>query len=246
MTSPLRNYFTKQDGWTLRKLSENRAYIAQLKKALLLFGVILPLIFLFSLAERINHGGFPVFEKALLWSLRAYASPLLDDVASTVSVLVTVFSVSILCYLLYQRLWRTALFWLVAIGGAAILASIFKTAIQRSRPDLWTDHASFGFPSGHATQSMAIAIALVILWRSSRKIQIIAVISITAVFLVGVCRMYLGFHYPSDILAGWLLSLAWVTTLGLLFNARYLIPYKTVIAPVAPKILKNKLPDIAY
>lgn len=231
MTNPVRNYFTKQDGWTLRNLRGNHAYLGQLKKALLLFGVVLPAIFFLSLAERINRGGFPVFEKTLLWSLRVYATPLLDQLASTISTLVTLLSVFILCYLLYQRLWRTALFWLVAIAGSAILASILKTAIQRSRPDLWIAHASFGFPSGHATQSMAIAIALVILWRSSRKIPIIVAISVAAVFLVGVCRMYLGFHYPSDILAGWMLSLAWVSALGLLFNARYLIPYKTSMSP---------------
>lgn len=227
MTNSVRNYFTKQDRWTLRSLRGNHAYIEQFKKALLLFGVVLPVIFFFSLTERINRGGFPVFEKTLLWSLRAYATPLLDQLASTISMLVTLLSVFILCYLLYQRLWRTALFWLVAIAGSAILASLLKTAILRSRPDLWMAHASFGFPSGHATQSMAIAIALVILWRSSRKLPIIVAISIAAVFLVGVCRMYLGFHYPSDILAGWMLSLAWVTVLGLLFNPRYLIPYKT-------------------
>ncbi|RBA23957.1 phosphatase PAP2 family protein [Herminiimonas fonticola] len=234
MTNPVRNYFTKQDGWTLRSLRGNHAYIGQIRKALLLFGVILPMIFFFSLAERINRGGFPVFEKTLLWSLRVYATPLLDHIASTISMLVTLLSVFILCYLLYQRLWRTALFWLVAIAGSAILASILKIAIQRSRPDLWITHASFGFPSGHATQSMAIAIALVILWRSSRKIPIIVAISIAAVLLVGVCRMYQGFHYPSDILAGWMLSLAWVSALALLFNTRYLIPYKTSMPPTLP------------
>lgn len=231
MKNTVQNYFTKQDGWTLRRLPGNPAYIEQLKKVLLLFGVTLPLVFFFSLAERVNRGGFPVFEKTLLWSLRAYATPLLDHVASTISMLVTLFSISILCYLMYQRLWRTALFWLVAIAGSAILASILKAAIQRSRPDLWAVQASFGFPSGHATQSMAIAIALVILWRASRKIPIIVAISIAAVFLVGVCRMYLGFHYPSDILAGWMLSLAWVSVLSMLFDARYLIPYKTFTSP---------------
>ncbi len=232
MTNPVQNYFTKKDGRTLRRLPGNHEYIEQFRRALLVFGVVLPLVLFCVLASHISKGGFFAIERTFLWSLRMYATPVLDRAASVISMLVTFSSISMLCYLIYRRLWRTALFWLTAIAGAAILSSVLKSAIQRSRPDLWTIHASFGFPSGHATQSMAIAIALLILLRAHRRISTIAIAGMGAVLLVGICRMYLGFHYPADILAGWMLSLAWVSMLSMLFDTRYLTLYRM---PASPK-----------
>jgi membrane-associated phospholipid phosphatase len=71
-------------------------------------------------------------------------------------------------------------------------------------------------------QSMAIVAALLILLRSHRSLRACIWIGSLFVVTVGLCRMYLGVHYPSDILAGWALSGAWVCALGLLFDARYL------------------------
>lgn len=207
-------------------LTDNRASIGQFRKILFLFGVILPAIFLWALTVRINHGGFPAAENAFLLTLRQYATPLLDHVAAAVSDLVTLSSISVLCYLMYRRLWRTALFWIVAIGGSVFLSSLLKSIVHRSRPDLWVAHASFSFPSGHATHSMAIALALVILLRTNCRFPAVVAACTGFVFLVGACRMYLGFHYPTDILAGWLLSLSWVIALNMLFDARYLAPFQ--------------------
>lgn len=62
---------------------------------------------------------------------------------------------------------------------------------------------------------------------------------IVFVLLVGTCRMYLGMHYPTDILAGWMLALAWVSALAMLFDPRYLAigtPRDRAATAIAPAI----------
>lgn len=222
MDHSVQEYLNKQDDKTLFGVER---HIQRFKGALFLLGIVLPLILFFVLVDNINNISFLTAERAFLWSLRTYAEPMIGEIADEVSTLVTVISLCILAYLMYLRLWRVAFFWLVAIGGAAILGSLIKTVIQRTRPDLWLavfPHTSFGFPSGHATQSMAIALASVILLRGKNWAPMAVAAGVGFVLLVGASRMYLGYHYPTDILAGWMLSFAWVTAVAMLFNARYL------------------------
>jgi undecaprenyl-diphosphatase len=111
-----------------------------------------------------------------------------------------------------------ALFWFGSTAGASILCGIAKKMVERHRPELWvlaSKHTSFSFPSGHATQSMAFVAALLLLapreWRNT-----VLVLGLPWIALVGLCRLYLGLHYPTDILAGWALAAAWCCLLGLL------------------------------
>lgn len=187
-------------------------------------GVLLPLVLFCLLADRVGHSGWLALERAFLWSLRVQTESLLGQCAVWLSMLVTVISVCILCYLLYRQLWRTALFWLCAISGASILGNVMKGLIQRARPELWLDtpDTSFGFPSGHATHSMAIVIALLVLLRLSNWHRMVLLSGLVFAGLVGLSRMYLGYHYPSDVLAGWMLALCWVMSLRILFGNNYL------------------------
>ncbi|WP_158610244.1 phosphatase PAP2 family protein [Herminiimonas sp. KBW02] len=189
-----------------------------------LLGVILPLALFCVLADTIRNSGWLALERTILWSLRVQTESLLGQFAVYLSMLVTVVSVGILCYLLYRQLWRIALFWLCAVSGAAILGNIMKGLIQRARPELWLDtpDTSFGFPSGHATHSMAIVIALLVLLRLSSWHKAVLFSGLLFAALVGLSRMYLGYHYPSDILAGWMVALCWVMTLRVLFHHNYL------------------------
>jgi undecaprenyl-diphosphatase len=109
---------------------------------------------------------------------------------------------------------RDAVFLLVTVGGALALAWLFKNAIQRVRPHLWPSPApefDFSFPSGHSTGTMAFIVALmVIAWRTRWRWAILLG-GIFYVAAVGCSRLYLGVHYPSDVLGGWLLALAWAS-----------------------------------
>jgi undecaprenyl-diphosphatase len=184
---------------------------------LLLIAVLAALTF-YGLAIAVLSGTSTGFDNAVLRELHQYAPAHLKHFSNLVCMLVTCGSVFGLAYLLWQRQWRSALFWFGATAGASILAGVAKKAVERHRPELWalaSPHASFSFPSGHATQAMAFVLALLALAPTAKRTAILAC-GAAWIVLVGVCRLYLGLHYPTDILAGWALALAWCSLLALL------------------------------
>jgi membrane-associated phospholipid phosphatase len=189
-----------------------------LGKGALLLAAAASLGLLYWLAVAVLSGDSLAFDESVLRYLHRYANAHLEQFASIVCMLVTVTSVLVLAFLVARRRWRPALFWFCSTAGAAILCGLAKKLMQRHRPDLWhlaSPHASFSFPSGHAAQSMAIVVALLLLATPARRSALL-IPGLAFIALVGVCRVYLGLHYPTDILAGWMLSLSWVCLLGAL------------------------------
>jgi membrane-associated phospholipid phosphatase len=113
---------------------------------------------------------------------------------------------------------------LVAVLGAEVLQHAIKALIQRPRPLVpRLEHvAGSSFPSGHATESTAVALALVLLvGRRPRRERIAAALTATLlVAAIAASRVYLGVHYPTDVAAGitlgaaWGATAAWCTTSG--------------------------------
>ena len=105
---------------------------------------------------------------------------------------------------------------LVAVGGL-LLSFGLKHVIARPRPDLISHGAqvySLSFPSAHAMMSAAIYYAVGILARASvalkrRRINAVLFLGLVIV-LIGLSRIYLGVHWPTDVLAGWILGVLWV------------------------------------
>lgn len=117
------------------------------------------------------------------------------------------------------RRLREGLFAGVALAGSALLNLGAKQLFARERPSLWESIApetSFSFPSGHAMGSMTLAMVLVLLAWHTRLRWWVAVPIAGFVVLVGLSRVYLGVHYPSDIMAGWAAACAWTTAAYLL------------------------------
>lgn len=119
---------------------------------------------------------------------------------------------------------REGLFAGVALAGSGLLNIAAKQAFARDRPTLWESIApehNFSFPSGHAMGSMTLAMVLVLLcWHTRWRWPVLAAM-LVFVPLVGLSRIYLGVHYPSDILAGWAAALAWTIAVWLLVNHRW-------------------------
>lgn len=108
---------------------------------------------------------------------------------------------------------RDALTLIVGVGGVGIINVLLKIVFQRTRPDLWqpliTEH-SYSFPSGHAMASSALGLSLIVIfWRTQYR-WLVFVTALAYIFFVGLTRLYLGVHYPSDIIAGWCVSFIWI------------------------------------
>jgi undecaprenyl-diphosphatase len=105
---------------------------------------------------------------------------------------------------------------LVAVIGGVVLNSLLKLGFNRPRPDLVAPTARIftpSFPSGHAALSaityLTIA-ALLSRTTESRTLRLyVMFLAIALTFMVGVSRIYLGVHYPTDVLAGWCIGAAW-------------------------------------
>jgi undecaprenyl-diphosphatase len=118
--------------------------------------------------------------------------------------------------LLLQGMSRTAAFVAAASVGGWILNGSLKELFQRSRPEVvphLRDVYSLSFPSGHAMTSAVVyltlgALLMRIAERRATKIYCMSAAALVT-FLVGSSRIYLGVHYPTDVLAGWLIGLSW-------------------------------------
>ena len=96
-----------------------------------------------------------------------------------------------------------------------------KLLLHRVRPHLWQSPApelDYGFPSGHAMSSMTLVAALVILTWRTRWRWLVLVVGGLFVLAIGWTRLYLGVHYPSDVLAAWTVSIAWAVGVSLLIK----------------------------
>jgi undecaprenyl-diphosphatase len=126
-------------------------------------------------------------------------------------------------FLMLQGMRRTAAFVFVASFGGSFLNHALKLFFQRTRPDVvphLREVMSLSFPSGHAMTSAAVYLTLgALLMRiAERRVTKIYCMTVAmfVTLIVGVSRVYLGVHYPTDVLAGWLIGFSWAVLCWLL------------------------------
>jgi membrane-associated phospholipid phosphatase len=207
------------------------ATVARRQALVLLFLIVLvPLGAVTSLAKEVREGEGLFFDRPILEYLHAHATPTLDTLMLCFSrvgapIPMACFFVVAFGLLIWRRGRGDATFFAVAVVGAMALNFAAKILFGRARPDLWVSIApehDFSFPSGHAMGSMAVVVALVALTWGTRFRWPVVVLGGLFVALVGLSRLYLGVHYPSDVLTGWLASLAWVGGVGLIRSSAFL------------------------
>ncbi len=176
------------------------------------------------------------FDARVSSAIVALRGPALTVVARLVTATGDTLTVSlvtaVLLYFLWRRRHRFAVSALVAIAGGALLANLMKDRFGRARPlaesALITLPASFSFPSGHAMASLCVAGVLGYLTVRSSMSPRAKAIAVGALGLwalaVGLSRVYLGVHWPSDVIASWLLGVAWLSLLIGYSEARREVP----------------------
>ena len=212
------------DAW--RHIStRDRAELAVLGAALALIALTL---ISFVLIGLVLDGETQGFDERILRSLRRADDPgqpigprwlefaALDVTALGSATVLGLAVAAVIGYLILQGLGRMALFVFIASMGGSLLNGYLKAAFGRPRPDIvphLREVMSLSFPSGHAMTSAAVYLTLgALLMRvSSRRVTRWYCMGVAALatFLVGASRVYLGVHYPTDVLAGWMMGLSW-------------------------------------
>jgi undecaprenyl-diphosphatase len=190
--------------------------------------IVLLLLVVIKLAGEVVEGETLKFDRSILLALRDPQNPsvpigpgwlvsaALDITALGSATVLGLTVVAIAGFLILQGMWRTGLFVAVASGSALFVNAALKQFFQRPRPDVvphLREVMTMSFPSGHALTSAVVyltlgALSMRIAERRLTKFYCMAVAMLVTV-LVGASRVYLGVHYPTDVLAGWLIGLCW-------------------------------------
>lgn len=191
--------------------------------------VVVVLVWTFgALASEVFEGDTRQFDEWVLSALRQPANPAIpigpawlrlgaDDITSLGSPAVLGLTVlAVTGYMLLHGLYRTGAFIFVASTGGWVLNWTLKQLFERARPEVvphLRDVMSSSFPSGHALTSAAVYLTLGALTMRIAKGRLakyycIAIAMLVTV-LVGLSRLFLGVHYPTDVLAGWLIGMSW-------------------------------------
>jgi undecaprenyl-diphosphatase len=174
-----------------------------------------------KVAELVQEGYTQQFDEAVLRWMERHQTPLLERLMVEVTMLGTWIVVLSIVSIAGLFLWLTqhrysATLLLVATAGGIGLNSILKIGFSRPRPQVfeWGTHvSSSSFPSGHAMSSAVVFITVAYLAARLQKTHRarLATLAIAAFIVASICfsRMYLGVHYPSDVIAGVIIGLSW-------------------------------------
>lgn len=176
----------------------------------------------FEIADDVGEGDTHAIDTKLLMMLRdgndpknAWGPPWFEEMVRDVSSLggiaiLTLVTLSAALYLAMKKNGGQALYLLATIGVGTLLSNLLKYNFARPRPDL-VPHGSYvmtdSFPSGHSMMAALVYLTIGMLVARTQKDRnmklYFIVVAVVVTMMVGVSRVYLGVHWPSDVLAGW-------------------------------------------
>lgn len=175
------------------------------------------------LATMVTYDKIVHFDSIVISFIQGFESPTLTAIMKLFTyigsmVYIVPLSLLILLFLYIVLKHRSELILFVAVMlGSNVLFLLLKLYFHRVRPDLHRliEVSGYSFPSGHATNACTLyGILTFLLWRHIRTRlgrAILIILSFMMISAIGLSRIYLGVHYPSDILAGYFLSVLWLT-----------------------------------
>lgn len=183
-------------------------------------------LFLGILEDVVSSDPLVAFDALIYEALRTLRTPSADSffVAVTelgdVQVVLPVIMVA-LGWFIAHRFWRTAIYWLAAVGVAEALVKVIKLALHRHRPGtLYAGLEQFSFPSSHATLTVVVYgfLAFLLSVRSPHRLRVfIGTATASLIGAVAWSRLYLGAHWMSDVLAGLSFGTAWIAALAVAY-----------------------------
>lgn len=184
-----------------------------------------------ELADAVSDGETHRFDRYVMNLLGALgeapsATGWLDEVMRDVTALGGVAVLGFVVATLSGYLWligqrRSMLFLLISVGLGLLISQGFKHIFDRPRPEI-IEHGSYvstaSFPSGHSLMAAAIYLTLAVLLArvlEPRRLKIYVIsVAIVLVLSIGASRVYLGVHWPSDVVAGWVIGTGWALFCG--------------------------------
>jgi len=201
------------------------------KNGFLLFGALLvaaTALFVFGwLAEEILEGDTLKFDRFVRAAVHEHATPRFTWLMQGFSFLGSVTVVTALCFMvicsfIYFRRARMAALLAITMVGMAVLDVVLKLAFHRPRPPAFfgPPPTSYSFPSGHAMGSVCFygVLAAILAARARGKVAKwwIWTAAVLVIGMIGYSRIYLGVHYPSDVIAGYCAGAVWVAAVAFL------------------------------
>lgn len=181
-----------------------------------------------ELADEVRDGDAHAFDEAVLLSIRNADDPSdpigpkwVEEIGRDLTALggvavLTLVTIAVGGYLVLEQKPRIALVVVIAVGGGLLVSSLLKRGFDRPRPDLVPHQSEVytaSFPSGHSVMAAVTYLTLAALLARSherRSVKVfLIVLAIIVTALVGVSRIYVGVHWPTDVLAGWTAGAAW-------------------------------------
>lgn len=163
---------------------------------------------------------FEPFDHAVAVTLFSIHTPAFDTFFSFLTLLgntwpVTGITILITGWLLLTKKYRYASILAFAVSGAAVTTALLKILFTRARPDVLLNQLdTFSFPSGHATAAIALYGTFVYLLQKTKReyryTYFIQLFLVLLILLVGFSRLYLGYHYVTDVLVGYAVGAAWI------------------------------------
>ena len=186
-------------------------------------GLIICLLIIYLLAklsEEVWEKEAFAFDKTILLWIHQFANPTWDNIMlnitklgnPTMMVIITIISLGILWWKKYHQ--EAKILGLHAFGGV-ILSYGLKLSFRKARPQLWQQlitETSYSYPSGHALGSMIIYgfIAYLLAFHYPKFTKIIYLFAVILIAAIGLSRLYLGVHWPTDIIAGYGVGYLWL------------------------------------
>ncbi len=188
---------------------------------------IAALFFFGWFTDEMLEGDTRFFDETVRNTIHDLAFPFLTAVMQLASFLgstlfLILFGVIIVGALYLRRHRHGAILFTITTVGSSILLVMLKLAFRRARPEPFFDTilpTSYSFPSGHSLASFCFYGALAVILTSritSIWVKVIVwILSLAMILLIGVSRIYLGVHYPSDVVAGYAVAFIWVVTIAI-------------------------------